>query len=102
LSSSDEASNQCLSQKKKKQKIKSEQLEHDMENRKRIAWARVSAAKVLQVTSSKVAFRLGWIEELTKTIELLDMMRLVIGESVYMTRVDAVLASIPDAFLLCK
>jgi hypothetical protein len=94
LSSSDEASNQCLSQ-KKKQKIKSEQVEHDMENRKRIAWARVSAAKALQV-SSKVAFRLGRIEELTKTIELLDKMRSVIGESVYMTRVDAVLASIPD------
>jgi hypothetical protein len=55
----------------------------------------VSAAKALQV-SSKVAFRLGGIEELTKSFELLDKMRSVIGESVYMTRVDAVLASIPD------
>ena len=93
LSSSDEATTPSSSQ-RKKQKVKSEQVD-DAENRTKIAWARVNSAKALQV-SSKVASRLGRIEELTKTLDLLDRMRKVIGESEYTTRIAAVLASLPD------
>ena len=93
LSSSDEAL-PCTS--KKKQKVKREQVdEEDKENRTRIAWARVNSAKALQV-SSKVASRLGRFDEVIKTLDILDRMRPVIGESVYTARVDAALASLPD------
>jgi hypothetical protein len=93
LSSSDEAL-PCTS--KKKQKVKREQVDkEDKENRTRIAWARVNSAKALQV-SSKVASRLGRFDEVIKTLDILDRMRPVIGESVYTARVDAALASLPD------
>ena len=81
---------------KKRQKVKSEQEENDNENRTRIAWARVKSAKALQV-SSKVASRLGRIEELTKTLlDLLVRMRPANGEINYANRMDVLLASLPN------
>ena len=72
-----------------------QQEQEDKQIRTRLTWAKVHSAKALQV-SSKVASRLGRIDELEKTLNLLDRMRKVIGEDSYKARVDTVLASLPD------
>ena len=63
--------------------------------RKRDIWAKVRVAKAMEQTSN-VGIRMAKIEELEKTLNLLDRIRPTIGDLAYEKRVQSLLGALPD------
>lgn len=60
-----------------------------------LVWSKVCIAKAIE-QNSNVTSRLGKVEELEKTLNLLDRFQLVIGEVEYMKRIECLAASMPN------
>jgi hypothetical protein len=58
-------------------------------------WAKVRVAKAMEQTSN-VGIRMAKIEELEKTLNLLDRIRPTIGESAYEKKVQSLLGALPN------
>ncbi len=58
-------------------------------------WAKVRVAKAMEQTSN-VGMRMAKIEELEKTLNLLDRIRPTIGESAYEKKVQSLLGALPN------
>jgi hypothetical protein len=66
-------------------------LIHQQErHQNQVVWAKVRIAKAME-QNSNVTSRLGRVEELEKTLNLLERIRPVIGETVYKERIDCLL-----------
>jgi hypothetical protein len=71
-------------------------LIHQQErHQNQVVWAKVRIAKAME-QNSNVTSRLGRVEELEKTLNLLERIRPVIGEAVYKERIDCLAASLPN------
>jgi hypothetical protein len=71
-----------------------QQQRHQQDTRK-VVWAKVHTAKAME-QNSNVACRLGRVEELEKTLSLLEKIRPVIGEEEYKQKIDSIAASLPN------
>lgn len=71
------------------------QQRHNQDTTRKVVWAKVHTAKAME-QNSNVASRLGRVEELEKTLNLLDRIRPVIGEADYRERIDCLAASLPN------
>jgi hypothetical protein len=72
------------------------------ERRKRNIWAKVRVAKAMEQNQQECWHSDGKVEELEKTLNLLDRIRPTIGDSAYEKRVQSLLGALPDPALFSK